>query len=122
MAITRAQQAKQLLALGGRIGLQGGGADMGKDKGPETGRAGRDDREIGARKSRTQAMARAATKAKTALGDPDPEVDVLTKNRLDTITNYGKNLRARFRSNPVSQSRSFGYYLNLTFLWLFEFA
>ena len=32
MAITRAQQAKQLLALGGRIGLQGGGADMGKDK------------------------------------------------------------------------------------------
>ncbi len=29
MAITRAQQAKQLLALGGRIGLQGGGADLG---------------------------------------------------------------------------------------------
>ncbi len=26
MAITRAQQAKQLLALGGRIGLQEGGA------------------------------------------------------------------------------------------------
>ena len=102
MAITRAQQAKQLLALGGRIGLQGGGADMGKDKGPETGRAGRDDREIGARMSRTAAAARAATKAKTALGDPDPEVDVLTKNRLDTITNYGKNLSARFRSNPFS--------------------
>jgi len=102
MAITRAQQAKQLLALGGRIGLQGGGADMGKDKGPETGRAGRDDKEISARMSRTAAAARAATKAKTALGDPDPEVDVLTKNRLDTITNYGKNLRARFRSNPFS--------------------
>ena len=102
MAITRAQQAKQLLALGGRIGLQGGGADMGKDKGTETGRAGRDDREIGARASRTAAAARAATKAKTALGDPDPEVDVLTKNRLDTITNYGKNLKARFRSNPFS--------------------
>ena len=28
MAITRAQQAKQLLAQGGRIGLQGGGRDM----------------------------------------------------------------------------------------------
>ena len=29
MAITRSQIAKQLLAKGGRIGLQGGGADMG---------------------------------------------------------------------------------------------
>ena len=29
MAITRAQIAKQLLSKGGRIGLQGGGADMG---------------------------------------------------------------------------------------------
>ena len=40
MAITRAQQAKQLLALGGRIGLQGGGRDSGRDEGPETGRPG----------------------------------------------------------------------------------
>ena len=32
MAITNAQQAKQLLALGGRIGLRGGGADMGAKK------------------------------------------------------------------------------------------
>ena len=31
MAITRAQQAKQLLALGGRIGLQGGGKDASSD-------------------------------------------------------------------------------------------
>ena len=31
MAITRAQIAKQLLAQGGRIGLQGGGRDAGKD-------------------------------------------------------------------------------------------
>jgi hypothetical protein len=45
MAITRTQIAKQLLAQGGRIGLQGGGADMGQEKGPETGRAGRDDRQ-----------------------------------------------------------------------------
>ena len=29
MAITRAQQAKQLLAQGGRTGFQGGGADAG---------------------------------------------------------------------------------------------
>ena len=103
MAITRAQQAKQMLQDGGRIGYAlGAGADMGKEKGPETGRAGRDDREIGARASRTAAAARAASKAKAALGDPDPEIDVLTKNRFDTITNYGKNLSARFRSNPFS--------------------
>jgi hypothetical protein len=31
MAITRAQQAKQMLQKGGRIGLQGGGKDLGKD-------------------------------------------------------------------------------------------
>ena len=38
MAITRTQIAKQLLEQGGRVGLQGGGADMGRDRGPETGR------------------------------------------------------------------------------------
>ena len=38
MAITRAQIAKQLLEQGGRVGLQGGGADMGREIGPETGR------------------------------------------------------------------------------------
>ena len=31
MAITRAQQAKQMLQLGGRIGLQGGGRDASSD-------------------------------------------------------------------------------------------
>jgi hypothetical protein len=34
MAITRAQQAKQMLQDGGRIGLQGGGADSGGKKSP----------------------------------------------------------------------------------------
>ena len=87
MAITRAQQFKQMLAQGGRIGLQGGGADMGQEKGPETGREGRDNREIGARESRTRAMAAANQKALAALGDPDPEVDVPTSKRKDTITN-----------------------------------
>ena len=33
MAITRAQQFKQMLAQGGCIGLQRGGKDMGKEKG-----------------------------------------------------------------------------------------
>ena len=39
MAITRTQIAKQLLAQGGRTGFQGGGADMGRERGSETGRA-----------------------------------------------------------------------------------
>jgi len=39
MAITRTQIAKQLLEQGGRAGFQGGGADMGKERGSETGRA-----------------------------------------------------------------------------------
>jgi len=51
MAITRAQQAKQMLQNGGRIGLRGGGADMGTVSTP--GRAARDNREIGARMART---------------------------------------------------------------------
>ena len=117
MAITRAQQAKQMLQNGGmlvqpgfggaRQGYRGDDAYGGGDQvagGGDQGNVGgnRDSREIGARKSRTQAMARAATKAKTALGDPDPEVNVPTSKRKDTITNYGKNLRARFRSNPFS--------------------
>ena len=39
MAITRAQQVKQMLREGGRIGLQGGGKDLGKDsKGAGSGR------------------------------------------------------------------------------------
>ena len=115
MAITRAQQAKQLLALGGRIGLQGGGADMGKDKGPETGRAGRDDREIGARESRTRAAAAANQKALAALGDPDPEVDVNTKDRKDTITSFGKNLFYNLKANPFSIITPLGTFLQTAY-------
>jgi len=40
MAITRAQQAKQMLQNGGRIGLRGGGADMGGVAGASRGPAG----------------------------------------------------------------------------------
>jgi hypothetical protein len=111
MAITNAQQFKQLVnpPMKGkkRPGYRGDDAYGSGDQvagGGDQGNVGgnRDAREIGARLSRTQAMARANQKAKAALGDPDPEVDVLTKNRLDTITNYGKNLKARFKSNPFS--------------------
>ena len=53
MAITRSQQAKQLLALGGRIGLQGGGRDAAQadfdTPGPSgpAGDGGREDRRAG---------------------------------------------------------------------------
>ena len=40
MSITRAQQAKQMLQNGGRIGLRGGGADMGGVAGASRGPAG----------------------------------------------------------------------------------
>ena len=40
MSITRAQQAKQMLQNGGRIGLQGGGRDMGGVAGASRGPAG----------------------------------------------------------------------------------
>jgi len=115
MAITRAQQAKQLLALGGRIGLQGGGRDSGKDPGPETGRPGRDDREIGARESRTRAMAIANQRALAALGDPDPEVDVPISQRQDTITDFGKNLRKNLTSNPFSMITPLGVLIKTSF-------
>ena len=72
-------------AYGGGDSVAGGG-DQGNVGG------NRDAREIGARMSRTQAMARANQRAQAALGDPDPEVDVATKDRRDTITNFGKNL------------------------------
>ena len=73
MAITRAQQFKQMLAQGGRIGLQGGGKDMGKERG-DFGRAGRDEREIRARSARTERAAAANQRALAALGDPTPDI------------------------------------------------
>ena len=35
------------------------------------------------------------------LGDPDPEVDVPTKERQDTITSFTKNLQANVKANPL---------------------
>ena len=35
------------------------------------------------------------------LGDPDPEVDVPTKKRKDTITSFTKNLQANVKANPL---------------------
>jgi hypothetical protein len=36
-----------------------------------------------------------------SLGDPDPEVDVPTKERKDTITSFTKNLQANVKANPL---------------------
>ncbi len=110
MAITNAQQFKQLVNPprdGKRPGYRGDDAYGGGDQvagGGDQGNVGgnRDAREIGARQSRTQAMARANQRALAALGDPDPEVDVPTKDRQDTITSFGKNLRANLKANPFS--------------------
>jgi len=104
MAITRTQIAKQLLEQGGRVGLKGGGADMGTVGTPDS--PARDNREIGARKSRTEAAARARTKNMAQFGDPDPEVDVPRNERADTATNYLKNLDAERRSNPTLAAMS----------------
>ena len=36
-----------------------------------------------------------------SLGDPDPEVDVPTNERQDTITSFTKNLQANIAANPL---------------------
>ena len=36
-----------------------------------------------------------------SFGDPDPEVDVPTKERQDTITSFTKNLKANVKANPL---------------------
>jgi hypothetical protein len=66
MAITRAQQAKQMLREGGRIGFQGGGADLGTVS--TSNRSARDNREIGRRAAATQ---RAASVARSAAQQDD---------------------------------------------------
>jgi len=110
MAITNAQQFKQLVnpPMKGkkRPGYRGDDAYGGGDQvagGGDQGNVGgnRDAREIGARMSRTQAMARANQRALAALGDPDPEVDIATKDRQDTITSFTKNLNAARKANPL---------------------
>lgn len=43
----------------------------------------------------------ARIQADPSLGDPDPEVDVPTKERQDTITSFAKNLKANIAANPL---------------------
>jgi len=116
MAITNAQQYQQLVkkrADGKRPGYVG--RDHGGDKGPETGRDARDNREIGARKSRTRAAADARQRSLAAYGDPDPEVDIAPKNRQDTITSFTKNFTKNFEANPFSMLTPLGTLVRTSF-------
>ena len=116
MAITNAQQYQQLVNPPMKGNKRPGyrGSDLGKASSQDFGfgdRAGRDDREIGARASRTRAAAAANQKALAALGDPDFEVDVPTKDRQDTITSFGKNLAFNLKANPFSIITPLGTFL-----------
>ena len=106
MAITRSQQAKQMLQNGGRIGLRGGGADMGRERGSVTGRepgpvgggrgigpsrdGGSTNRERGIMRSIPQA---ATTAQRGSLSDPREKQDVFQQpsrfNVLDFIPGVG---------------------------------
>jgi hypothetical protein len=91
MAITRSQIARQLLQFGG-------GADLGTASSQDFGfgdRGGRDDREIGARASRTRAAAEANQRALAALGDPDYQVDKDLKDRKGIGATTLENLKSK---------------------------
>jgi hypothetical protein len=91
MAITRSQIARQLLQFGG-------GADLGTASSQDFGfgdRGGRDDREIGARASRTRAAAEANQRALAALGDPDYQVDKDLKDREGIGATTLENLKSK---------------------------
>ena len=113
MAITRTQIAKQLLSKGGRIGLRGGGADMGTVSTP--GRAARDNREIGARMSRTasggqgDAMRRNQEAFNTGVGISD--LERLQKEGVPDV-NLGLS-SILLNSAPVKKFLNFGLNKNI---------
>jgi len=113
MAITNAQQYKQLLEQGGRVGLQGGGADMGTKAGDT--RAARDNREIGARMARTaasgqgDAMRRNQQAFQTAVGVGD--LDRLQKEGVPDV-NLGLS-SIILNSPPAKKFRNFGLRKNI---------
>ena len=87
-----------MYALGQRVGFRGGGMDAGKDSdfGSEDfgGSGGDNDRP-------TMADIAGPVTGPVDMshyGDPDPEVDVPTAQRKDTITRFGDNYRAQVKS------------------------
>jgi len=127
MAITRSQQAKQMLQEGGmlmqpgfggirqgyRVGGQGGRADEGPVDRP--GGPPGDDPGGRQERSRVEAQRRADAKRSAALGDPDPEIDVPVGRRRDTITKFSNNLRANLRANPFSMLTPLGTLVKTSF-------
>jgi len=137
MAITRAQQYRQMLENGGRgISLQeakdmapkgeflayinkkeakmlknAGGSGIMTNAGiPSFIEYGSDDRGTFSQAASTGSVQGDVDRGggKTDYGDPDPEVDVPTKNRKDTITSFTKNLSANIKSNPFSMLTPLG--------------
>ena len=106
MAITNAQQFKQLVnpPMKGkkRPGYRGDDAyGGGRDPSGPTGAGdGGKNRERGMQRSRNIAQSRADARAAAALGDPGIATD--------TITSFGKNLRANLKANPFSMITPLG--------------
>jgi hypothetical protein len=108
MAITRAQQFKQMLAQGGRIGLQGGGADMGRERGPETGRPGRDDKDFGGRDERP-VMGPGSTNPRrvgplpsiTITPEPKPDIALGFRNPMAQFSPAAARIARQMRNEKI---------------------
>ena len=113
MAITNAQQYKQLVnpPMKGkkRPGYRGDDAyGGGRDPSGPTGAGdGGKNRERGMQRSRNIAQSRADARAAAALGDPGIATD--------TITSFGKNLRANLKANPFSMITPLGTLIKTSF-------
>ena len=100
MSITRLQQARQMYALGQRVGFRGGGGQIG---GTADMSGGSNNNNTGGDGGGRPNMANIAGPVTGPVdmshyGDPDPEVDVPTAQRKDTITRFGDNYRAQVKS------------------------
>ena len=117
MAITNAQQYRQLRRQGGIMGSNGGSmlvtptrdgsrpgySDTGPGGNPGDVGAGHTGDSIGSGGNGDRPNPHKDMKTPEVdlshLGDPDPEIDVPTSQRQDTITSYSKNLNAARKAN-----------------------
>ena len=88
MSITRLQQARQMFQFGG-------GADMGASSGPSGPPGGGEGVD---RPTMANITGPAPTVDMSHFGDPDPEVNVPTSQRKDTITSFLNNFNAQRKS------------------------
>ena len=88
MSITRLQQARQMFQFGG-------GADMGASRGPDGPPGGGEGVD---RPTIADITGPAPTVDMTHFGDPDPEINVPTSQRKDTITSFLNNFNAQRKS------------------------